>query len=714
MRKRFFLSLLLAVSLAVWWGCGGQNDQASDGGGPGAVASGGETVSGRRAEAQADADAIQKGGATPKDDAGKGGDEERASTPAGGEEKTANTAGEPAGTPADGKGKPDSTPAGGEGEPESEPAGGDVKPAGRADGGGSSTTSVAGAIDTSYFTDDFVAAAVVHPSQALESELLATFRSLPPFMTRDVMRGEVGLMLRPDGPGQQIGQSIEEVIGLLAPTDTPPHVAPAFILRSNDAQTAASLAGQFKQGAEQRTYGGKTYYFKAMDVTEFERVQVPTEQAAERLAALKEEYSEIRIVGSGETVKPEITSTKSADGKTTTIVVTETRKTAPGEPNALFQPDEKTIVASTEPLLKKMIDAQDVKSPLIERLTALGAGHDVAAVVMTEKLRPAIDLGKQAVDSQIPPLARGLYMGLDSIAVATVTAGLDADPLLKIELESTDEQGAQKINQQAVALLQVGQGTFNSAVPSVVEKRPEFQPLVDYVGAFVNGVAVKQDGLKVVATVPGLKDLDRIPELLKPLQAVANQAERKNLLRQIALGIQNHQDQRGELPTNLPYEGGEALLSWRVAVLPYMESNNLYRQFKLDEPWDSEHNRPLLEQMPIVLAPVEGEVKPGHTVYLMFQGEGTLLDGKPKSFASLTDGTSNTIAVIEVSPERAVPWTKPVDIDFEAQDLMQALGPPPTKEGYPAAFFDGHVEVIPPTIDVDKLKRMIRLNDGQG
>jgi hypothetical protein len=660
-----------------------------------------------RPRAQAGADAKPTGGATPGDDAGKGGDGERASTPAGSD-------GEPANAPADGEGKPDSAPAGGEGEPANAPGGGDVKPSGGADGAGSSTTtSVAGGIDTSYISDDFVAAAVVHPSQALESELLATFRSLPPFMTRDVMRGEVGLMLRPDGPGQQMGQSIEEVIGLLAPTDTPPHVAPAVILRSNDAQIANSLVSRFKDGAEQRTHSGKTYYFKTKYITEFKRVQVPTAEADQQLAELKETYSDIDFIGRGEWGKPEFIATKSEDGKTTTIVVQTTRELAPGEPNALYLPDEKTIVVSIEPLLKKMMDAQDVKSPLIERLEALGAEHELAAVVMTEKLRPAIELGKQAVDSQIPPPARGLYMALDGVAVATVTAGLDADPLLRIELEATDEGGAEKINQQATAMLQVGQGAYNKMAKTAVQNRPDFQPLLDYAGAFVNGVAVKQDGLKVVATVPGLKDLDKIPELLEPLQAVANQAERKNLLRQIALGIQNHQDQRGDLPTNLPYEGGKPLLSWRVALLPYIEDLNLYRQFKLDEPWDSEHNRPLLEQMPIVLAPVEGEVKPGHTVYLMFQGEGTLLDGKPKSFASLTDGTSQTLAVIEVSPERAVPWTKPVDIDFEAKDLMQALGPPPTKEGYPAAFFDGHVEVIPPTIDVEKLKHMIRLNDGR-
>src|SRR5205807_2756917 len=43
---------------------------------------------------------------------------------------------------------------------------------------------------------------------------------------------------------------------------------------------------------------------------------------------------------------------------------------------------------------------------------------------------------------------------------------------------------------------------------------------------------------------------------------------------------------------------GKAMLSWRVAILPYVEEAPLYRQFKLDEPWDSKHNKKLLAKMP--------------------------------------------------------------------------------------------------------------------
>jgi len=42
---------------------------------------------------------------------------------------------------------------------------------------------------------------------------------------------------------------------------------------------------------------------------------------------------------------------------------------------------------------------------------------------------------------------------------------------------------------------------------------------------------------------------------------------------------------------------GKPLLSWRVAILPYLEQQELYGQFHHDEPWDSANNKPLSQTM---------------------------------------------------------------------------------------------------------------------
>ena len=35
-----------------------------------------------------------------------------------------------------------------------------------------------------------------------------------------------------------------------------------------------------------------------------------------------------------------------------------------------------------------------------------------------------------------------------------------------------------------------------------------------------------------------------------------------------------------------------------MAILPFLEQQALYSKFKLDEPWDSPHNKALISEMP--------------------------------------------------------------------------------------------------------------------
>ena len=46
---------------------------------------------------------------------------------------------------------------------------------------------------------------------------------------------------------------------------------------------------------------------------------------------------------------------------------------------------------------------------------------------------------------------------------------------------------------------------------------------------------------------------------------------------------------------------GKPLLSCASQILPYLEQQALYNEFHLDEPWDSDHNKPLIARMPVVL-----------------------------------------------------------------------------------------------------------------
>src|SRR5439155_1388856 len=110
---------------------------------------------------------------------------------------------------------------------------------------------------------------------------------------------------------------------------------------------------------------------------------------------------------------------------------------------------------------------------------------------------------------------------------------------------------------------------------------------------------------------------------------------------------------------------GKAILSWRVLILPYIEQDRLYRKFRLNEPWDSPHNKKLLEMMPKTYAAPNAKGDPPYTThYQVFVGPGAGFEGKRGlRIGDFTDGTSNTILVAEAA--RAVPWTKPEDLPYD-------------------------------------------------
>lgn len=108
--------------------------------------------------------------------------------------------------------------------------------------------------------------------------------------------------------------------------------------------------------------------------------------------------------------------------------------------------------------------------------------------------------------------------------------------------------------------------------------------------------------------------------------------------------------------------------SWRVALLPYLDEQELYDQFRFEEPWDSPHNAALLDKMPDVFrSPSAPPDQPaGHTNYQGLVGPRTVLSSDSEErlvrFRDVTDGTSNTLLVLETST--AVPWTKPADLTY--------------------------------------------------
>ena len=165
-------------------------------------------------------------------------------------------------------------------------------------------------------------------------------------------------------------------------------------------------------------------------------------------------------------------------------------------------------------------------------------------------------------------------------------------------------------------------------------------------------------------------------------------------------------------PAAIRSKDGKPLLSWRVAILPYVEQKPLYEKFHLDEPWDSPHNKTLLKEIPSVYAPVVRGAEPRISTYFqVFTGPGTLFDDKlGTKISDVFDGVSNTLVVVEAATP--VPWTKPEDLEYDKDKPLPKLRGQ-FRDGFPAVFADGSVILLRKSIAPETLRALITRNGGE-
>jgi len=233
-------------------------------------------------------------------------------------------------------------------------------------------------------------------------------------------------------------------------------------------------------------------------------------------------------------------------------------------------------------------------------------------------------------------------------------------------------------------------------------------------------------GDRMTISMNGLPELDQsiaflssaMEQILGPLTSQIKLYRFK----QIGLAIHNHESAYKVLPPSK--EGrdadGKSILSWRVHILPFVGELELYKRFRLKEPWNSEHNLTLLDKMPDIFKgsasgfEAYSDLKPGYTTFLAPVGDDTIFGGaKPVKLSDVKDGTSNTIWLVEVKAEFAKPWTSPEDYVFDvanpALGLAEIAGDKPSFLG---ALGDGSVTKFPLSLPPTTLLHLFQKADG--
>jgi len=152
----------------------------------------------------------------------------------------------------------------------------------------------------------------------------------------------------------------------------------------------------------------------------------------------------------------------------------------------------------------------------------------------------------------------------------------------------------------------------------------------------------------------------------------------KMRLAKIGLAMHEYLDHHKRFPSRIAVDkGGRPLLSWRVSLLPYLgdETATLYRRFRLDEPWDSPHNRELIKAIPrAYCCGKENLDTAGKTVFVVPVGAETMFAVKPGPHPKdVADGLQQTIMAVETDDDNSVFWTKPEDLPYQPERPLAGL-----------------------------------------
>jgi prepilin-type processing-associated H-X9-DG protein len=411
--------------------------------------------------------------------------------------------------------------------------------------------------------------------------------------------------------------------------------------------------------------------------------------------------------------------------------------------------NSQTLVIAPDPVLRNLIETHEAAQSggLIDRVRQTPTGNDLYIAVNVAALRPLIQMGLS--QSPAKEQAQQAEAMLNGVAAAEVTLNLAGPGPISVVLHANDETSAQQLEQTVAAVAMMLQSP-PPADPQTGMVDPVQQALAQYkqrmsqffqprrtgtavtcfyidgqnqtqkqiVGAALIGT-IAASALPAMrgaqhATAGGGAAMNKgaFPALLGADRAPGDDSV--NNMKQLALALLNFASAKAMLPPHAIYsQEGQPLLSWRVAILPFIEQQALYNQFKLDEPWDSEHNRSLIAQMPDVFKSPNAPLEPGKTNYLALVGEPCVMNGTQQGMKlrQISDGTSNTVSIVEANADQAVEWTKPDDLEFDPNNPLNGVGSV-VPGGFNAAFVDGSVKGLQ-NVPPETVKALFTRNGGE-
>lgn len=373
--------------------------------------------------------------------------------------------------------------------------------------------------------------------------------------------------------------------------------------------------------------------------------------------------------------------------------------------------DDRTLLMGSKSMVLAMLDARPKAGAMTAKVKSQQLDRDFVLVMFPASLQAVANASSMLA----PPMMRGAPTAeLNQMKSFVAAIDLSGSEMLSIKVDGNDATAGASLEnsfkeaQKKLDDLYNMMKQFQNPNASQAEK-----DVMTFAEKLKAGISITRSGNETTLTLKNPGGWEPIVAAMKKSieesRAAAQRMVVINNMKQIGLALHNFHDTFGSFP---PKEDGSGSgLSWRVHLLPYLGEAPLYQQFKLDEPWDSPTNRPLVERMPKVFESAQPGEK-GKTRFLGFAGEGTVFGPrKGLKLRDLTDGSSSTLLAVEVAPEKAVIWTKPEDAAFNPADPKLGMGR--LGEKFVALFADGSVKSLKSSIDNEKLKGLITFAGGE-
>jgi hypothetical protein len=211
-----------------------------------------------------------------------------------------------------------------------------------------------------------------------------------------------------------------------------------------------------------------------------------------------------------------------------------------------------------------------------------------------------------------------------------------------------------------------------------------------------------------------------MPDIMAAREA-ARRMQATNNVKSILLALQNYHRSAHMFPYGVVQNtDGKPMRGWRFAIIPFIESTDIYYRYDQRLAWDDPHNLAITQfTWQWYVRPGQKNKVPHATNFVAVTGPGTLFsDEGACSLGDIKDGAENTIIVVEIGPSD-IPWYEPRDLRID--NMSFRINDPDRSKpcigsrlsrGAIVGFADGHTAFLPEDTPPEKLRAMLTIAGG--